>query len=622
MKNTENAHQVTADAPKPPSRRQIRLSRLRRVVIVVLVVGAAAAVWGKVALDRIEARAALVSETGIGLNKFLKEYVQALKAGDVDELLTHYADDYKNPAEGLWSEILHSDRDDIQVYLWAVKNARPFEKADLREQANNLIQRAGKLESAKFKISSIEDASPDGNAVIRGVLWLRGHTADKRTRESRTTFRLDVRREDADWQIVKQEMLKGQTVVGNRTAFEDVTDAAGIAFRSHHNPMLNEKQWRPDTFGIMRYASAGVTVNDFNNDGWPDIFFSDGATPSLYRNNRDGTFEDVTAAVGLPVDLKAVHVALFVDLDNDGDEDLFMGRSTGSNHLFRNNGHTSADRSQYTSAGIKTYSFTDVTEEANVGGLWVATACAGDYDNDGLVDLYLGRYLDPRVNLPTTNFYTRNSEGNSLLHNEGGLRFKDVTELAGVREGGLSLGTSFGDYDRDGDQDLYVANDFGRNALFRNEGNGKFTDVSQETGTVNIGYGMSASWADIDNDSDLDLYVAAVHSGQRWFGNSATLHRYLLSSVQEGTIWDDHPLYREMYSLIEGDWNQFGEQVINGNTLMLNSGDGTFTDVTEDSGCNPHGWYWSSCVFDYDNDGLQDVYTVNGWITGHSTADL
>ena len=193
--------------------------------------------------------------------------------------------------------------------------------------------------------------------------------------------------------------------------------------------------------------------------------------------------------------------------------------------------------------------FTDVTEAANVGGVWVATAAAADYDNDGLVDLYLGRYLDPRKNLPTTNFYTRNGEGNSLLHNEGGLRFRDVTESAGVREGGLTLGLTWGDYDRDGDQDVYVANDFGRNALFRNNGNGTFTDVSFQCGTTNLGYGMSASFADIDNDGDLDVYVASVHSGQRWFGNGVTLQRYFLTSLQEGTILDDYPIYRELLGL-------------------------------------------------------------------------
>ena len=469
------------------------------------------------------------------------------------------------------------------------------------------VDRIGKLESGKFPIASIESLGDHGSAVIRAVLWLRSNTLDQKVRESWTTLRLRLRPEGPAWKITGQELVDGRTVIGRRRGFTDVTHESGITFESGHNPMLNEPEWFPKKFGIMKYATAGVTAADYDNDGWCDIYFSDGANPRLYRNRRDGTFEDATTAAGLPYDLKAVHVALFIDLDNDGDRDLFLGRSTGQNYLFRNNGDGT---------------FADVTETANVGGVWVATAAAADYDNDGKVDLYLGRYLDPRKNLPSTNFYTRNGHGNSLLHNEGGLRFRDVTESAGVREGGLSLGLCWGDYDHDGDQDIYVANDFGRSALFRNNGNGTFTDVAYEKGAMYLGYGMSASFADIDNDGDLDLYVAGVHSGQRWFGNAVTLQRYFLTSIQEGTIAYDVPLYRELLGLIGNDWKKLGERVIRGNALMLNNGDGTFTDVTEKSGSNPHGWYWGCQVADLDNDGLQDIYAANGWITGKSHEDL
>jgi hypothetical protein len=327
----------------------------------------------------------------------------------------------------------------------------------------------------------------------------------------------------------------------------------------------------------------------------------------LYRNKRNGTFEDATTAAGLPADLTAVHVALLVDLDNDGDRELFLGRSTGMCSLYRNNGDGT---------------FADVTDTANLGGRWVATASAVDYDNDGKVDLYLGRYLNPTKNLPTTNFYTRNGEGNSLLHNEGGLRFRDVTAAAGMREGGLSLGLCWGDYDRDGYQDVYVANDFGRSALFHNNRNGTFTDVANQCGATYLGYGMSSTFADVDNDGDLDIYIAGVHSGQRWFGNAVTLERYFLTSLQEGTIFTDYPLYRELLGLIGYDWKTLGERVIRGNALLLNNGDGTFTDATDLSRANPHGWYWACQVADFDHDGRQDIFAVNGWITGKSHDDL
>jgi hypothetical protein len=239
-----------------------------------------------------------------------------------------------------------------------------------------------------------------------------------------------------------------------------------------------------------------------------------------------------------------------------------------------------------------------------------------------LLDLYIGRYLDPRTNLPTTLFYTRNSEGNTLLKNDGDLKFTDVTEEAGVRDGGLSLGVAWGDYDSDGLLDLYVSNDFGRNSLYHNEGDGTFTDVSVASGTIDISYGMSASFADLDNDKDLDIFVSNVHSGQRWFGNEATLKNYFMTSFKQGTLSEDKALLDEVVSLLDGDWAALGDRVIRGNSMFLNNGDGTFEDPSEEANVNPHGWFWGSVVFDYDNDGHQDIYAVNGWITGKNPDDL
>jgi hypothetical protein len=606
---SENPKEQVEQPARRVARRTLAFSRkwLPRALFAALLVVVACTIAGGVYLNRIEARALRLAQTGTSLNTFLKSYVDSLKARSVADLLDHFDEDYSDQRDGLWEERALSDRDGVKVYEWKSIVNGPFSRNGLREQTQWHLDRIGKVESGKFRISSIESLNDDGSAVIRGVLWLRGRTSDAGTRESWTTLRFRLRPEKQSWKITGQELVSGQTVVGGGTGFTEVTRESGITFESGHNPMLNEPEWFPKKFGIMKYATSGVAVADYDNDGWCDIFFCDGANPRLYQNKRDGTFEDVTTKVGLPSDLKAVHVALLVDLDNDGDRELFLGRSTGQNYLFRNNGDGT---------------FADVTETANVSGVWVSTAAAADYDNDGKVDLYLGRYLDPRKNLPTTNFYTRNSEGNTLLHNEGGLRFRDVTKFAGVREGGLTLGLCWGDYDKDGDQDIYVANDFGRNALFRNNGNGTFTDVSYSCGTTNLGYGMSAAFADIDNDGDLDVYVASVHSGQRWFGNAVTLQRYLLTSVQEGTILDDYPLYAELLGVMGTDWQKLGERVIRGNSLFLNNGDGTFTDVTEKSGTNPHGWYWSSQIADLDHDGLQDIYAVNGWITGKTEDDL
>jgi hypothetical protein len=600
------------DQAAVPSKRPARgVRRIRkwvlRIGVVLILIFAAAALGVKVMVDRIDRSADDIAEIGTSLNQFLKHYGAALEAHDLDALLALHADDYATAEEGLWGLTLTSERDGVRVYTWQLQDRRPYRKEDVRAQAAQHLAGIRHLDQAKFKIATIEARGNDGSVTIRGVLWLRGHTSDRETVESRASFRVALSRPGGEWRIRAKELLHGQTVIGTGKGFTDITKAAGITFESRHNPMLTQAEWLPKQFGIMKYATAGVATADYDNDGWYDIYFCDGANPCLYRNRCDGTFEDATRAAGLPAGLNAVHVAIFGDFDNDDDRDLFLGRSTGANYLFRNDGDGT---------------FTDVSGEANVSGVWVATAAAADYNNDGLLDLYLGRYLDPRVDLPTTNFYTRNGQGNTLLRNEGGLRFADVTDEAGVREGGLSLGIAWGDYDRDGDQDVHVANDFGRNALFRNNGDGTFTDASKESGALTISYGMSSSFEDVNNDGYLDIYIAAVHSGQRWFGNAATLRRYLLTSVQEGTILEDYPLYREMYGIINGQWQDFGERVIRGNSLLLNNGDGTFVDVTERCRVNPHGWYWSSAIFDFDNDCTPDIYTVNGWVTGKVKDDL
>jgi hypothetical protein len=181
---------------------------------------------------------------------------------------------------------------------------------------------------------------------------------------------------------------------------------------------------------------------------------------------------------------------------------------------------------------------------------------------------------------------------------------------------------AFADYDHDGDQDLYVANDFGRNALFRNRGDGTFDDVSEETGTLDFGYGMSATWNDVDNDGDLDLYTSNVHSGQRWYGQAPSLSQYLVTSVRQGTMRQDLPLYREIFGYAGGDWKDYGDRMVKGNSLLVNDGSGGFTDRSEAANSNPFGWYWGATFLDYDNDGWQDIYVANGWITAHSHDDL
>jgi len=555
-------------------------------------------------MAQVEADALRLAETGRDAIALLKEHAAGLQEGNLDRVLDCYTADFLDPAAGDWTEALRSDRDGIRIYDWQPQDADPGDRETLRRAFGALTAGSPTVEFAKFKLDRVEAVGDDGeDTSVRAFLWLRGER-DGQAFESQALFRLGLTRGDGGFKIHRQTLVRGTTVVGSRQGFTDVAEAVGIAFEAHKNPAFETPEWNPERFAILPYGSGGVSTADYDNDGWYDLFFADGADARLYRN-QGGTFTDVTAQVGLPTG-NHVSVGLFADFDNDGDRDLFLGRFTAPPSLYRNEGGH----------------FTEVTGDLEGLAPFVTVATAGDYDQDGDLDLYVGRYLDPRVALPTTLFYTRNSQGNTLLRNDGDFHFTDVTAEAGVREGGLTLGVTWGDYDRDGDPDLYVANDFGRNALFRNEGDGTFADVSEATGTLDFGYGMSADFGDPDNDGDLDLYVSNVHSGQRWYGQATTLYQYILNSVRQGTAIEDFPIYREIFGYAGAAWRDYGDRMVKGNSLLLNHDGERFTEVAEAGNANPFGWYWGSNFFDYDNDGREDIYAANGWISAPSHDDL
>src|SRR5262249_61601581 len=177
-------------------------------------------------------------------------------------------------------------------------------------------------------------------------------------------------------------------------------------------------------FQTMRRACAGAATADIDGDGWDVVLFCSGGKPELYRNKGDGTFENVTERAGLG-HLRHVNVGVFADIDNDGHPDLFCASFYENCYLFKNNGDGT---------------FTDVTESSGIRQVGMVTCCCFfDYNRDGKLDLYLGRFLDARTAIPDSFLYTRNGVGNILYRNDGNFHFTDVTEQAGVGDVGLAL---------------------------------------------------------------------------------------------------------------------------------------------------------------------------------------
>jgi hypothetical protein len=574
-------------------------ARVWRNVLATLVVGGA----GMILLARwVDVRGVRFYESGRDIVGTLNTFGAALAAGDSSTIETLYAPEFQGTRLGLLTRDLVEGKDGTKVYRQRSDGAavdrggaiaewsayrRSFSAVDeVGLHVDQLEQWGGATLVATIRFETI--ATPAG-APRAGI--------------DRAIFRMSFRPSDEGLRITSASLVEGDRVIGDRPQFEDVSKAAGIDFQNAYYPrFLNESL----QFKMIRYGPGGITAADYDNDGFYDLFVPDGAASRLFRNRRDGTFEDVTARVGLG-GLDGVSVGVFADYDNDGYKDFFVSRTFNPNQLFHNNGDGT---------------FTDVTKASGIGADCCTTVASwGDYDNDGDLDLYVGRYLDPRTKIPTT-FYARNGEPNQLYRNDGGGRFTNVTEQAGVGEIGLCLGSVFGDYDNDGWPDLYVVNDFGRKTLYRNNRNGTFTDVTVTSGTLDYGAGMSAAMGDYDNDGDLDIYVANIRSEERWFAEAPTVWRYMFNSVRQNVWLTDMPLYFEMFRQSGFGFVGVFQQMAKGNTIFQNRGDGTFDDVTWKAGGNPLGWFWGSSFADFDNDGLLDIYSANGWVYNDRNSEI
>jgi hypothetical protein len=353
----------------------------------------------------------------------------------------------------------------------------------------------------------------------------------------------------------------------------------GIDF-THRNSPTSQKY-------LVETMAGGVALLDYNNDGLLDIFFINGgrltdpqpapldfarSEPSywnrLYRQNRDGSFTDVTKAAGLANSTNAYGMGVATgDYNNDGYIDVYV-TNYGANMLYRNNGDGT---------------FTDVTEQAGVaGGGWSVSAGFVDYDNDGRVDLFVSRYLDwdfSRNVVCGTPFhaYCRPDkyEGttNLLFHNEGGGRFRDVSAASGIGAfKGKGMGVAFNDYDGDGFADIFVSNDGMEQYLFHNKGDGTFEERAVEADAAygddgKTFAGMGVAFADYDNDGLPDIAVTN--------------------------------LALEKYALYHND----------------GSGHFTYASLTSGlAGLSARSSGWGLGFQDFDNDGWKDLFVAQGHV--------
>ncbi len=345
----------------------------------------------------------------------------------------------------------------------------------------------------------------------------------------------------------------------------------------------------------------GLAVGDVNGDGLDDLYICQpGGLPNrLFLRQADGRATETAEAAGVAF-LENSRAALLVDLDNDGDQDLVV--SMGSHLVIGYNDGRGG--------------FAGLTPVTPDGVSFVHSLTAADYDQDGDLDVYACRYNTGESGalgggLPVPYHDADNGGRNVLLRNDGrsaadpgqagrGI-FTDVTSSVGLEQNNskFSLASVWEDFDNDGDLDLFVANDFGRNNFYRND-DGRFTDVAEAAGLGDLAASMGATVSDYDRDGDLDLYLSNMFS-------SAGLR----IASQEDRFKSDNEQEREAFL-----------SHARGNFLFSNNGDGTFSDVTDEAGVSLGRWAWGARFVDFDNDSYEDLYIPNGFITGPDKDDL
>lgn len=461
------------------------------------------------------------------------------------------------------------------------------------KQLDSSLREFSRIVTAEFQVTEIE-RTPDGiKARVRYELVGSG---DKIHREQRIGC----------WEC---EWTRDTRLLSCRTEWEERSRASAPLFaevsgqvfagaRSYSEHLLRGvDHWRTTldgASGIDLYGHNGVSVGDIDGDGFDDLYVCQpaGLPNRLYRNRGDGTFEDITEASGLGI-LDNTACALIVDIDNDGRQDVVAVRANGP-LLFLNEG---GGKFRYKPDA---FGFRNAPQGTFTG------AAAADYDGDGLLDIYFCLYVfyqgTDQYRYPVPYFDAENGPPNFLMRNNGDGTFRDVTAESGLHRNNsrFSFCCGWSDYNQDGRPDLYVANDFGRKNLYRNQGDGTFTDVAPETVIADVGAGMSVCWFDYNLDGREDLYV-----GDMW--------------TAAGERISKQPQFKkEAKPAVAAEYRKHAM----GNSVFRNGGNGEFEDATAASGAGVGRWSWSSDSFDFDHDGFPDLYIANGMISGPIRQDL
>ncbi len=446
----------------------------------------------------------------------------------------------------------------------------------------------------KFKIIRVEQAEDHTNTTAYFQLDAQG--VDSSTQVNATWNCRWIAGPDADHPLLQSIDVEN---------YEEITYSSGPMFvdctesifrdsdRFQRQLVYGIDHWTDQFDGAIARPAAGhgIAIGDVNGDGLDDVYLCQSpALPNLLLiQNPDGTVRDTAVEAGVNW-LEGTRAALLADLDNDGDQDLVA--VLGSKVVVQANDGNGK--------------FSTATIISTPSSLFQINAV--DYDNDSDLDLFICGYtLSGGVDVtdvfanPMPFHDANNGAPNVMLRNDGQWAFHDVTNEIGLGQNNrrFSYASAWDDFDGDNDLDVYIANDFGRNNLYRNDG-GTFQDIAAELDVEDIGPGMSASWGDFNNDGRPDIYVSNMFSSA---GNRITHQQQFKTGLDAET-------------------KKHFQRHARGNSLFENAGDGKFQDRSVELGITLGRWAWGSLFADINNDGWEDLYVTNGFITADTQNDL
>jgi len=370
--------------------------------------------------------------------------------------------------------------------------------------------------------------------------------------------------------------------------FSDVTTSSGVDYIHRSSNWLSELR-RKSTKTPPTFSGGGVAAEDVDGDEDMDLLFVGGGGNALYINDGSGRFRDIAEQAGIDFrgpdgSYKEARNPIIADFDNDGLQDILITYVNEDHRLHRNMGGNR---------------FEDVSLGSGLvgAGMVAGPATAFDFDGDGLLDLYVGQ-LGDYLNgvLPAVEGDARNGGPNKLFRNLGGMRFADVTAGSDSEGVGWTQAVSHTDFDRDGRQDIIVANDFGLNALLRNLGDGKFEDSALSLGITNAFHSMNVGITDMNDDGHPDIYIsnmARLVKDDKYIFPDVNIPAQLNLRAMAGmSIKESDVLYMSK---------------LEGNRLVAYE---PSKDV--ERGATSTGWAWDAEFFDFDCDGDDDLYLVNG----------